>query len=81
MMTCSKISELVASGRIDELGFFKRAELKMHYLMCKHCRGYAIQINALGLEVRRMVGVQEPTAEQMQILEQQICDKICGGHD
>jgi hypothetical protein len=81
MMNCSEISELVASGRSDEIGFAKRLELKMHFFMCKHCRTYAKQINALGIGARRLLGAQEPTAEQMLHLEQQICEKICGGTD
>jgi len=81
MMNCSEVSELVGSGFHEELSFAKNLELKIHFLICKHCRHYANKISALGAEAHRLLGTQEPTTAQMQHLEQQICEKICSGHD
>jgi len=77
MMKCKDISHLIASGEVDEFGFLKRMELRMHLLMCRHCQNYARQIGALGVGARRLFGAKEPTAEELQRLENEICDKIC----
>ncbi len=77
MMKCKDISHLIASGEADELGFLKRMELRVHLLMCHQCQGYANQIKALGEGTRRLMGTKEPTSEELQRLENQICDKIC----
>ena len=77
MMKCKDISHLIASGHVEELGFMKRLEMRLHLMMCRHCQGYAQQIKALGDGARRMVGAKEPTPEELQHLENEICDKIC----
>jgi len=77
MMKCKDVSHLIASGEVDEVGFLKRMELRLHLLMCRHCQGYAQQIRSLGDGARRLVGAKEPTAAELQHLENEICDKIC----
>ena len=78
LMKCKEVSHPIASGSADELGFMKRLELRMHLAMCRHCQGYANQIKSLGAGARRLVGANEPTSEELQKLENEICDKICG---
>ncbi len=77
MMKCKEVSHLIASSEAEDLGFMKRFELRLHLMMCKHCQNYADQIKALGRGARRMVGAQEPSSEDLQKLEDEICDKIC----
>ena len=77
MMKCKDVSHLIASGAVDDLGFMKRMELRLHLAMCRHCQGYAHQIKALGDGARRLVSSKEPTAEELQDLENEICEKIC----
>ncbi len=77
MMKCKEVSHLIASGSAEDLGFMKRMELRIHLMMCNHCQGYADQIKALGKGARRLVGANEPTTEELQKLENEICDKIC----
>ncbi len=79
MMKCKDISQLIASGAGDDAGFMKRLELRMHLMMCRHCQGYAQQIKALGEGARRLIGTEEPTAEELQQLEDEICDKLDNG--
>lgn len=38
MMSCKELIKNVNSE--EELPFFKRAELRMHLMMCKHCSNY-----------------------------------------
>ncbi len=77
MMKCKEISHLIASGSAEDLGFMKRLELRLHLMMCRHCQGYADQIKALGDGARRMIGAREPSSEELQKLENEICEKIC----
>ena len=48
MMSCKEVHELVASDALAEAGLWRRLGLKLHLLMCKHCRNYAAQIRAIG---------------------------------
>lgn len=81
MLKCQDASHLIASGEAEDLGFFKRLELRLHLLMCRHCNNYSRQIQALGTGARRLIRTQEPTQDELQHLENEICDKICGhGH-
>ena len=77
MMKCKDISQLIAAGEAVDLGCLKRLELKVHLLICRHCRTYARQIRTLGTAARRLTGMSEPTEAQLQALEDQICARIC----
>lgn len=44
MLTCREVTEL-ASGYLDrELPLLARAQMRMHLLMCSHCRRYVDQL-------------------------------------
>jgi len=76
-MKCKDISELIASGGADELNFWQRLELKTHLLLCRHCQSYAHQIASLGKGARGLLRTNEPTAAELQRLEDAICQRLC----
>ena len=80
MLKCRDLSRLVASGEIEDFGFMKRMEIKLHLFMCKHCRNYLAQIRSIGQGAKDAAAETEPDQEQLQRLEKNICDKICN-HD
>lgn len=44
MLTCREVTEL-ANGYLDrELPLLARAQMRMHLLMCSHCRRYVDQL-------------------------------------
>ncbi len=74
MLKCKEVSHIVAEDL--DLGFWGRLQLKMHLLMCVHCRRYTDQIRRLGLGARRQLD-ETPTGEQAKRMEDCILDRIC----
>jgi hypothetical protein len=54
MLHCKEIGRLVASGELGEAGWLKRLEVRLHFLMCRHCFRYADQIRRLGQAVKSL---------------------------
>jgi hypothetical protein len=47
-MSCKEAARLISEERDRSLSFGQRFGLRMHLLMCKLCRGYRQNIEALG---------------------------------
>ncbi len=71
---------MVAAGEVEDFGFMKRMELRFHLFMCSHCRNYVAQIRSIGQGAKNNAAETEPDREQLQRLENHICDRICQGH-
>ena len=80
MLKCRDLTILIASDGIEDFGFMKRMEIKLHLFMCKHCRNYWAQIRSIGQGAKKVAAEAEPDQEQLRRLEKDICEKICG-HD
>ncbi len=76
MMKCRDVSHLVASGDADDMSLMKRMELRLHLMMCNHCRNYVRQIKTLGAMTRRLIGAREPSSKELQQLEDSICTEL-----
>lgn len=48
MLTCKEVTRLVASDELAGAGWSRRLAVRLHYMMCSHCRRYAAQIRRLG---------------------------------
>lgn len=53
MLDCRTVSHHVASNAIDELPIRTRIQLRLHLMMCVHCRRYERQMRALAKGLRR----------------------------
>lgn len=80
MLMCNDVHHLVASGEVDELGWMRRVELKLHLLMCNHCRRYVDQMAALGRGIRDLLRRHEAEPGQLHRMENQIVAQCCGHH-
>ncbi|MCK5714235.1 MAG: hypothetical protein KAI25_16050 [Hyphomicrobiaceae bacterium] len=80
MLMCKDVHLLVSSGEVAELGWMRRIELKLHLLMCRHCRRYVEQMAALGRGFRALVHSHQAEPEQLNRLEEQIVTQCCGRH-
>lgn len=76
MLKCQDISTIVVTEGARDLSLRRRLELRLHMMMCVHCRNYLKQIKALGDGVRRLAAGAEPSARELAELEQEICDRI-----
>ena len=54
MLTCKEVSTAVASEDLARLSWQKRIGVRLHLLMCRHCRRYAAQLAAIGNAARRL---------------------------
>ncbi len=71
MLNCKDVTHIVATGEIDKLSWVKRLELRLHLMMCNHCREYMAQMAVLGRGVRRLFG-HDPDPETLERLEARI---------
>ena len=52
MPNCKEVARLIASDELADAVWSERALVRLHLLMCRHCRGYAAQLRAIGAAVR-----------------------------
>ena len=52
-MKCKEISELGSAYIDGEVSFLQKLEMKLHLLMCQHCRRYISQMTALVYKLRQ----------------------------
>ncbi len=65
MLKCNEVSHLIASGESARLSWIKKLQLRLHLLMCHHCRRYSTQLELLGRMARKIWG---PRVEDKPIL-------------
>ena len=52
MTNCKEVVRLIASDELADVVWANRALVRLHLLMCRHCRGYAAQLRAIGAAAR-----------------------------
>ncbi len=52
MPNCKEVVRLIASDELADAVWSNRALVRLHLLMCRHCRGYAAQLRAIGAAAR-----------------------------
>ena len=56
MLTCKDATRMIASEEFAEAGWRKRLGVRLHLAMCRHCRRYAVQMQAIGACARKLWG-------------------------
>jgi hypothetical protein len=79
MLSCQEVTRLIASEDINHAGWLKRLELRLHLMMCRHCRAYAAQLEAIGKAVRHIWGIRPYDPTSIQRLRGQILASALGG--
>ena len=76
MLTCKQVSHVLASEEPVSSSWRKRLSVKLHLLMCRHCRRYSRQIQAIGDAARQIFcdSTQDPTSRER--LRSSILDHI-----
>ena len=68
VITCKNIME-TASDYLDESpGFLRMLTLKIHLIICKHCRRYVRQIQLVSEATGRLNRIPEPADEEIDAL-------------
>ncbi len=47
MMTCKEVSTLVSTGALQGVSFARSLGVGLHLAMCRHCRAFRRQVNAI----------------------------------
>ena len=53
MLRCKEIVDLLSSER--DTSFLKRAEIRLHLMMCTHCAHYKVQLSVIKERVRELL--------------------------
>jgi hypothetical protein len=72
MLSCRDVSKIVSSDEMNELGRMKRMELRLHLMLCRHCKRYADQMRAIGEAMRQIWRSRQVEHESLERLERKI---------
>ncbi len=74
MMSCRQVARRIASGQLADAGRGTRLAVRLHLLMCRHCRRYAAQLAAIGAAARNLLGETPiPSRELEEAIVQRCC--------
>lgn len=54
MMTCKEVSTLMSTGGLDDARWSVRLAVRLHLSMCRHCRAFKRQLEALAGTARAL---------------------------
>ena len=73
MLTCKELAKVIASDEFADAGWKQRLGVRLHLLMCRHCRRYRTQLRAIGAAARQLFGrSQEEDQATLRRLERAI---------
>lgn len=76
MLSCKEVAHAVSIEDVTLVGWRQRLTVRFHLMMCRHCRRYADQIEALG-DAARNVFQQPPEApENLSRLQSEVLDSL-----
>jgi len=75
-MTCRDVSTLISSGQLDAEPWIRRLLVRVHLVMCRHCRRFHRQIQQLEAGVRRALA--DLDSGRTGDLEERILSRLSG---
>jgi|GEM_PF-383203 len=82
MLSCKEVAHAVSTEDVAPVGWRERLSTRFHLMMCRHCRRYAKQMEALG-DAARSVFQNPPedpsspeTPENLSKLQSDILDRL-----
>ncbi len=73
MPSCKEVTAAVASDDLARRPWRERLAIRLHLLMCRHCRRYVEQLAAIASAVRALYREEPPAPDS---LEKSILDSI-----
>lgn len=64
MMSCKEVSTLMSTGRLDDAPWRARLAVRLHLSMCRHCRAFKRQLEALARAARALSASRETELPQ-----------------
>ena len=81
MPSCKEVASLIASEELADAGRSKRALVRIHLLMCRHCRRYAAQLRAIGAAAQDRWDTRHADRQALEKLESSILELYLGASD
>lgn len=78
MLSCKHIVDLGTDYLDQELGFWKKTEMKMHLMICRHCRRYMKQLKQTIAMLSRW-RLKQPSQEQLKQLKSKYQQTVSEG--
>jgi predicted anti-sigma-YlaC factor YlaD len=72
MLRCKEVTTVIASEELERSSWMKRLAVKLHLLMCKHCRRYYSQIKAIGEAAREIFRARPSRADEKRIMDMEV---------
>jgi len=68
MLSCKEVTRKIASEEFAEAGWRQRLGVRLHLLLCRHCRRYVAQLRAIGRAAHSLWRVR-PEDEDTDVLK------------
>ena len=75
MLTCKDVAKAIGQDEWLTASWRRRLALRVHLLMCRHCRRYATQIRAIGTAARRLFREQGEDPKALARLQERILSR------
>ena len=79
MLSCKEVTRKIASDEFAEGEWRERLAVRLHLLLCRHCRRYVAQLRAIGAAARNLWGERAQDARTIERLERRILESCLGG--
>ncbi len=79
ILNCRELTRTLASDELVEASLLHRFEARLHLLMCRHCRRFAAQLEAIGSAARTSWGAESQSEVQLEQLESRILGVVRRG--
>ncbi len=81
MPNCKEVVRLIASDELADAVWSDRALVRLHLLMCRHCKRYAAQLRAIGAAARGRWDLGVEDREAFEKLQSSILERCLDASD
>ncbi len=78
MLCCQEVTRQIASDEFTEANLWQRLWVRLHLLMCRHCRRYAVQLHSIDETARNLWGPHTEDPSTLERLEREIIETAFG---
>ncbi len=78
MLCCQEVARQIASDELKEANLWQRLWVRLHLLMCRHCRLYAVQLYSIDETARNLWGPHTEDPSTLERLERDIIETALG---
>jgi hypothetical protein len=76
MPSCREVVRAVSGEELEKFSLRRRLAVRLHLLMCRHCRRYTLQIRAIGRAAREVFANPSGEQESLERLRRSILRKL-----